>query len=49
MHVAHLDDQSSPFAVSSAPPFPIRSGGTEVLVTGAPGRRYEQRHYSAVS
>ena len=31
MHVTHLSDQSSPFAVSSAPPFRSRSGKTSSL------------------
>jgi hypothetical protein len=31
MHVADLDDQSSPFAASSVPPFRPRSGETSFL------------------
>ena len=31
MHVTHLDDQSSPLAVSSASPFRLRSGEASSL------------------
>ena len=40
---------TSPFAASSAPPFPQRSDEAEVLAIGAPGRRSEHRHHSADS
>jgi hypothetical protein len=44
MHVTYLDDQSSPLAVSSASPFRHKEWRNLVLATGAPGRRFEQRH-----
>ncbi len=44
MHVTYLDDQLSPLAVSSAPPFRHKEWRNLVLVTGAPDRRFEQRH-----
>ena len=44
MRVTHLDDQTSPLAVSSASPFRHKEWQTLVLATGASGRRSEQRH-----
>ncbi len=37
---------TSPLAAFSIPPCTTRRGETEVLATGAPGRRNEQRHLS---
>ena len=44
MHVTHLDNQSSPLAVSSSSPFRHKEWRSLDLATGASGRRSEQRY-----
>ena len=45
MHVTHLDDQASPLAAFSAPPFRYEEWRNLGLAIGAPGRQSGQRHY----